>query len=155
MMSNTDYLFAIINYMAEPKTKLNTSNVLDFVSTVPGEQKQEDSLQLINIFKSATGQQPQMWGTSIIGFGMYQYKAANSSQEVSWPLVAFSPRKQNLTLYIIDDSTDYMSLLSKLGKYKASKACLYINKLSDVDITVLKQLIKKSYAAMKKKHLQN
>jgi hypothetical protein len=93
-----------------------------------------------------------MWGASIIGFGMYHYKSERSAQEGDWPLTGFSPRKQNLTLYIMLVFGDYKDLLKKLGKHKTSVGCLYINKLEDVDVAVLKQLIKKSYLAMKKKY---
>jgi hypothetical protein len=88
-----------------------------------------------------------MWGTSIIGFGSYHYKSERSSQEGDWPLTAFSPRKQNLTLYVIPyfKNENLNNLLNKLGKYKTSKACLYINKLDDVNLAILEQIIKKSY----------
>lgn len=141
--------------MAEPKTKPTESSALDFIKSIPDKQKREDSLVLLNVFESVTKQKAKMWGTSIIGFGMYRYESSKSSQKGDWPLVAFSPRKQNLTLYIIDgnsDSVEYSDLLGKLGKHKVSKACLYINKLSDVSMTVLKQLVKKSFLAAKKKH---
>lgn len=141
--------------MAEPKTKPTESSALDFIRSIPDKQKREDNLVLLNVFESVTKQKAKMWGTSIIGFGMYRYESSKSSQKGDWPLVAFSPRKQNLTLYIIDgnsDSVEYSDLLGKLGKHKVSKACLYINKLSDVSMTVLKQLVKKSFLAAKKKH---
>jgi hypothetical protein len=86
-----------------------------------------------------------MWGPSMIGFGQYHYKSERSRQEGDWPLAAFSPRKQNLTLYIMPGFNDYSDLLDKLGKHKTSKGCLYINKLSDVDQDILAQLIKRSY----------
>jgi uncharacterized protein YdhG (YjbR/CyaY superfamily) len=87
-----------------------------------------------------------MWGSSIVGFGQYHYKSERSRQEGDWPLVAFSPRKQNLSLYLtIDGYTRYAQLLERLGKYKTGKGCLYINKLSDVDSSVLEELIDKAY----------
>lgn len=91
-----------------------------------------------------------MWGSSIVGFGMYHYKSERSTQEGDWPLAGFSPRKQNLTLYCMMGNEDSGELLKKLGKHKTSKGCLYINKLSDVDQKILARLIKKSYLFMKK-----
>lgn len=94
-----------------------------------------------------------MWGTSIIGFGQYHYKSERSKQEGDWPLGGFSPRKSNLTLYIMPGFDSYADLLSKLGKHKISKGCLYINKLSDVNLDVLKTIIRTSYEDMKKQTL--
>jgi hypothetical protein len=138
--------------MAELKTKPTTTSALDFIKKVPEKGKRKDSLALLKIFKEATGQAPRMWGTAIVGYGMYHYKSERSSQEGDWPLVGFSPRKQNLTLYVMPGFTGLEGFLKKLGKHKTSKGCLYINKLSDVDIKVLTQIIKKSYLAMKKKY---
>jgi hypothetical protein len=107
--------------------------------------KKADAFKLLDIYKEATNEKPKMWGPSMIGFGQYHYKSERSRQEGDWPLAAFSPRKQSLTLYIMPGFNDYSDLLSKLGKHKTSKACLYVNKLSDVDVDVLKQLVKRSY----------
>src|SRR5690606_35072032 len=93
----------------------------------------------------ATNQPAKMWGSSMIGFGQYHYKSERSSQEGDWPLAAFSPRKQNLTLYITPGFDGYDDLLDKLGKHKISKGCLYINKLSDVDLDVLEQIVGMAY----------
>lgn len=90
-----------------------------------------------------------MWGTSIVGFGSYHYKSERSSQEGDWPLTGFSPRKQSLTIYVMPGFEHYQELLEKLGKHKTSKSCLYINKLSDVDMDILKKIIEKSYLHMK------
>lgn len=137
--------------MAEIKTKLTKASVKDFINTVSDEVKRKDSFALVKLFQTITGEKPKMWGTSIIGFGMYHYKSERSSQEGDWMLTGFSPRKQNLTLYIMTLNS-YPDLLKKLGKHKKSGgSCLYINKLSDVDIKILTQLIKKSYQEMKKK----
>jgi hypothetical protein len=138
--------------MAEIKTKVTKASVLDFIRSVPDEQKRKDALVLLDMFKTITGEKPKMWGPSIIGFGSYHYQSEKSSQQGDWPLTAFSPRKQNLTLYIMLGFADYSDTLKKLGKHKTSVGCLYINKLSDVDLLVLKQLIKKSFLAMKKKY---
>lgn len=131
--------------MSTIKTHVNDGSVEDFINSVDGNVKKADAFKLLEIYKEATGEQPKMWGASMIGFGQYHYKSERSSQEGVWPLAAFSPRKQNLTLYIMPGFNNYDGLLSKLGKHKTSKACLYINKLSDVNLDVLEQLIKRSY----------
>ena len=97
--------------------------------------------------KEITGEEPVMWGTSIIGFGSYQYKYA-SGREGEWFLTGFSPRKQNITLYIMSGFDQYDQLLAKLGKYKTGKSCLYINKINDIDTDVLKELVKQSVEHM-------
>jgi hypothetical protein len=102
------------------------------------------------MYKEITNQEPKMWGDSMIGFGQYHYKSQRSAQEGDWPLAAFSPRKQNLTLYIMPGFNDYSDLLDKLGKHKTSKACIYIKKLSDIDEDILRQLIKRSYEDAKR-----
>lgn len=139
--------------MAEIKTKLTKASATDFIKSVEDERKQKDGLALLKIFKTITGEKPKMWGQSIIGFGQYHYKSERSSQEGDWPLVGFSPRKQNLTIYIMPGFKGMEGLLKKLGKHKISGgSCLYINKLEDVDEKVLKEIIKKSFVEMKKKH---
>ena len=141
------------NIMAELKTKVTKASVKDFIDKVPDKTKKHDSLVLLKLFQNITGEKPKMWGTSIIGFGQYHYKSERSSQEGDWMLTGFSPRKQNLTLYIMLGFADYSDLLGKLGKHKTSGgSCLYINKLSEVDIKILEQLIKKSYLVIKKKY---
>lgn len=134
--------------MSELKTLANDASVTEFINTVEDETKRKDSHTLLNMFSRITGETAKMWGTSIIGFGMYHYKSDRSTQEGDWPLVAFSPRKQNLTLYLMPGSEKYEALLSVLGKHKTSKACLYINKLSDVDTDILEKLILHSYEDM-------
>jgi hypothetical protein len=131
--------------MSTIKTFATDASVEDFITSVDGDVKKADAFMLLEMYKKATHEKPKMWGTSMIGFGQYHYKSERSSQEGDWPLVAFSPRKQNLTLYIMPGLNDYSDLLGKLGKHKASKACLYINKLSDVDADILEQLIQRSY----------
>lgn len=131
--------------MTTVKTTPNNASVEDFITTVQGEQKQKDSFELLAMFKKATGEKPRMWGTSIIGFGMYHYKSERSSQEGDWPLVGFSPRKQSLTLYVIPPMGGLDDLLETLGKHTTSKSCLYINKLADVDKTVLAKIIERAY----------
>lgn len=139
-------------HMGELKTKVSNASVVDFINSVPDERKRKDALALLDIFKKITKEKPKMWGESIIGFGSYHYKSERSAQEGDWPLVGFSPRKQNLTLYIMLGFSEHASLLKKLGKHKKSVSCLYINKLDDVDTVVLKQIIEHSFGAMKKKH---
>jgi len=142
----------IIIIMGTIKTTVNDASVTDFINAVPDEAKRQDSLELLKMFTSITGEQPKMWGSSIIGFGQYHYKSERSRQEGDWPLTGFSPRKQNLTLYVMPGFKDYQDLLKDLGKHKTSVGCLYINKLADVDLKVLERLIKKSYLAMKDTH---
>lgn len=142
--------------MAELKTKATTQNPVDFLNTIEPEQKRIDGLALLEMFEKVTGEKAVMWGTSIVGFGMYHYKSERSTQEGDWPLVGFSPRKQNLTLYVMHGNQDN-SALAKLGKHKTSSGmggCLYINKLTDVDQTVLEKLIKNSFDYMKKTNSQ-
>ncbi len=136
--------------MSTLKTLVNDASVEDFIASVEGEAKQADAFRLLKIYTRATNEVPKMWGASIIGFGCYHYKSERSRQEGDWPLAAFSPRKQNLTLYVMSDLHDYSDLLDKLGKHKTSKACLYINKLTDVDVAMLEQLIKRSYEDAKR-----
>lgn len=135
--------------MAELKTKPTKESAVKFLKTIQPKEKQIDALKLLKIFKDTTGEKPIMWGSSIIGFGKYHYKSEKSKQEGDWLLIGFSPRKQNLTLYILSGNED-VELLKKLGKHKTSGGCLYINKLSDIDEKVLTLLIKKSYQYKKK-----
>lgn len=129
------------------KTRVNDGSVEGFIDGVEGETKRLDSFKLLEIYKRVTNEEPKMWGSSIIGFGQYHYKSERSKQEGDWPLAGFSPRKQNLTLYVMPyySGLKLDSLLAKLGKHKTSKGCLYINKLADVDIKVLEKIIKTSY----------
>jgi hypothetical protein len=138
--------------MGDIKTKVNEASVKDFINSVPLDKRRDDSLVLLEMFKKITGEQAKMWGTSMIGFGQYHYKSERSKQEGDWPLIAFSPRKQNLSLYIMPGFDKYGDLLKKLGKHKASVGCLYINKLEDINLKVLEELISLSFAEMKAKH---
>jgi len=138
--------------MGTIKTTVNDASVEDFINAVPDEAKRKDGFTLLEIFKDITGEQPKMWGTSIIGFGQYHYKSEKSRQEGDWPLTGFSPRKQNLSLYLMHGFDKNKALLEKLGKHKTGMGCLYINHLSDVDMPTLKALIKKSYEDMKREN---
>lgn len=129
--------------MAELKTQKNDRRVSTFLEAIPDEQKRQDSLKIVELMKLASGAEPSMWGDSIIGFGAIHLKYA-SGRELDWFPVGFSPRKQNLTFYIIPGFETYDALLAKLGKYKMGKACIYINKLADVDSSVLYDLVKAS-----------
>ncbi len=131
--------------MSPIKTLANDNSVEDFINSIDSDAKKADAYRILELYKEATDEKPKMWGNSIVGFGRYHFKSERSRQEGDWPLAAFSPRKQNLTLYVMSDSHNYTDLLNKLGKHKTSKACLYVNKLSDVDEGILKQLIKRSY----------
>ncbi|MBL8101348.1 MAG: DUF1801 domain-containing protein [Anaerolineales bacterium] len=134
--------------MAELKTKQTDASVEDFLNSVKDGQTRADCFEILKIMKQATKEEPKMWGSSIVGFGSYHYKGA-SGREGDWMLTGFSPRKQNLTLYLMGGFEAHADLLKKLGKHKTSVGCLYIKKLDDVDVKVLKELIKNSYKTMK------
>ena len=136
---------------AELKTRPNGANVEDFLNTVVDERRREDSFRVLELMKRVSGEEPKMWGPAIIGFGTRMLKYA-SGRELDWPLVGFSPRKANLTLYIMecmDGSSKYGELLARLGKHTTSKACLYIKRLSDIDQGVLEELIATSLSDIK------
>ena len=135
--------------MSTLKTLPNDGSVDDFLNSVPDESKRLDSFTLLELYTRLTGEQPMMWGTSIVGFGQYHYKSERSRQEGDWPLSAFSPRKQNLTLYLMPGFDNKRELLDKLGRHKTSKGCLYINRLADVDMDVLAQLVSQSHKETK------
>lgn len=136
--------------MAEKKSKLvkiktqeTNASVEDFLNKVPDEQKRQDSFTILEMMKKATGDQPKMWGPSIIGFGNIRYKSPATGREVDWLKIGFSPRKASLSLYLSMYINKYPAL-KKLGKYKTGVGCLYINKLADVDLKVLKEMIELS-----------
>ena len=130
------------------KTVQTDKPVLDFLNSVEHDKRREDSLKILEMMTEVSGEEPAMWGDSIVGFGNYTYEY-KSGRTGEWMYVGFSPRKQNLTLYIMDGFDGHAKLLGKLGKYKTGKSCLYINKLEDVDQGVLRELIEKSVAHMK------
>ncbi len=135
----------------ELKTKITDKSVEKFLDAIESEQKRDDAYAILSMMQKATKEEPKMWGPSIIGFGTYHYKY-DSGHEGDMPLIGFSPRKAALTLYILMGFEGYDELMAKLGKYKTSKACLYINKLKDVDITVLNKLITLSMKYTKAKY---
>jgi Domain of unknown function (DU1801) len=138
--------------MGEPKTQKTKESVSKFLATVDDEEKSKGSKILLKIFTDACQEKPSMWGPAIIGFGTYHYQSEKSKQAGDWFMCGFSPRKQALTIYIISGVKNYPELLEKLGKYKLSGgSCLYIKKLADIDLDVLKKLITVSFADMKAK----
>ena len=137
--------------MSALKTQVTKESVTGFLNTIEPAQKRDDGFALLELFEKSTGEKAVMWGSSIVGFGKYHYKSERSSQEGDWMLVGFSPRKQNLTLYIMHGNNGNPAL-EKLGKHKMSGGmggCLYINKLSDIDPKILASLIQKSFDYMK------
>lgn len=135
--------------MSENKTKPTEQSVLAFLERVEPAQKRADSFALLALMEEVTGEKPQMWGDTIVGFGTYHYTYASGRQGDS-ALTGFSPRKQTLVLYIMAGFDEYDALLGKLGKHKTGKACLYINTLKDVDLAVLRELVQRSYEHMRK-----
>lgn len=133
--------------LAEIKTKPTKASVEDFINSVPDEQKRKDSFVLLEMMKKASGEEPVLWGSAIIGFGNKRYKSAATGREVDWLLIGFSPRKANLSLYISMGIKERAAALEKLGKHKTGVGCLYINKLEDIDLKVLKGMIEASLKA--------
>ncbi len=136
--------------MAENKTTPNDQNVEQFLNAVADERKRKDSFTILELMKQVTGLEPRMWGSSIVGFGSYHYKY-ESGREGDMILVGFSPRKQNLTIYNMGSVEQHEDLLKKLGKYTTGKGCLYIKRLDDIDLPMLKRLIEESFKHAKQK----
>lgn len=134
--------------MSDLKTKANQQSITAYLNTIEPQKKREDSFAILALMQEVSGEEPQMWGDTIIGFGRYHYKYA-SGREGDWFLAGFAPRKQNLTLYIMSGFDGYDELMSKLGKHSIGKSCLYIKKLEDIDLAILRQLIAQSIAHMK------
>jgi hypothetical protein len=155
-------LYAVENcytvFMTELKTTQNNDSVDDFINTIDDAQKHKDSQILNKLMQKATGEKPVMWGKSIVGYGSYSYKYSNG-KEATWMLVGFSPRKANITVYIMSGFDKYADasgydpkpLLDKLGRHSTAKSCLYIKRLEDVNTDVLKQLVKESVDHLRKK----
>lgn len=137
--------------MAENKTQANAGSVKDFLNSVEHDIRRKDAHWVLDTMQAITGEEPRMYGSSIVGFGSYTYRYA-SGKEGDWFLAGFSPRKANLVLYIMPGFSKYEDLLAKLGKHKVGKSCLYINKLSDVDPDILKSMIRDSVAFMRQKY---
>ena len=127
--------------LAEIKTKPTSASVEDFINNIKDEQKRKDSFVLLEMMKKATGEEPILWSSSVIGFGIKRYKSPTTGREVDWLQIGFSPRKANLSLYISTGIKEHAAALKKLGKHKTGVGCLYINKLEDIDMKVLKEMI--------------
>lgn len=138
--------------MYELKTKETDNSVIEFIENVDSLKKREDAYKLLDIFTETTSYEAKMWGPSIIGFGSYHYKY-ESGHEGDAPLVGFSPRKAKISLYFATGDTGREDLLKKFGKHTAGKACVYINKVSDIDVEILKELIHQSIQFLKKNYL--
>lgn len=134
--------------MYENKTKENSNDVIEFIEKIENPKKKEDVYKLLNIFTETTGLQAKMWGDSMIGFGSYHYKY-NTGHEGDAMLVGFSPRKAKISIYFATGDTQRIQLLKDLGKHTSGKACVYINKLADIEVEVLKELIKESVIFLK------
>jgi len=142
----------------QPKTQLNNSSVEEFLKSVASGKKLEDCFKIVEIMQKLTKKEPKMWGKSIIGFGQYRYVYTNKT-EANWLALGFSPRKQNITLYIMsgfgdhtDKSNTYDDIMQNLGKYKTGKSCLYIKSLDDINLDYLEKLILKSLDYLKAKY---
>ncbi len=137
--------------MSELKTRLNDASVEAFLAGVENDRRREDSLVLLDLMKRVTGREPRMWGSSIVGFGSYRYEYA-SGRSGDWPRTGFSPRKQSLTVYVMPGFEHCGDLLSRLGKHRTGKSCLYINRLADVDMDVLEHLVRRSLDTMRERY---
>lgn len=137
--------------MAELKTKQTDKSVEKFLNAIPDENRRRDCFTIMKLMKQATKSEPKMWGSSIVGFGQYHYKS-ESGREGDWFLTGFSPRKQNLTLYLMlmGGMSPHSELLKRLGKHKTAKSCLYINSLDDIDMPTLKALVKNSVEGIRR-----
>jgi hypothetical protein len=134
---------------AELKTRPTDASVDNFIASVDNATRRKDAIKVLELFKRVTGEKPTMWGPAIVGFGSRALEYA-SGRELDWPIIAFSPRKQNMTLYVICNSPKQPELLAKLGKHSTSVSCLYIKKLADVNATVLESVVKDAYEHSKK-----
>ena len=127
--------------LVEIKTKPTSASVEDFINNLKDQQQRKDSFVLLEMMKKATKEEPILWSNSIIGFGIKRYKSPTTGREVDWLRIGFSPRKANLSLYISVGIKEHAAALKKLGKHKTGAGCLYINKLAEIDLIVLKGMI--------------
>jgi hypothetical protein len=139
--------------MAELKTKETKKSVNAFLNQIVDKQRREDCSAIVEIMRAATKEEPKMWGPSIVGFGRYRYKY-ESGREGEWPIIGFSPRKNDLTLYLMRGFDEYTDLIKRLGKHKTAKSCLYLKKLADVDVSVLKELVKRSVKSIEPQRIK-
>jgi hypothetical protein len=136
--------------MSDLKTRKTTASVYAFIAGIEDERRRADCKTLLDMMKKATGKAPAIWGSSIVGFDTYTYRYA-SGRTGDWPVAAFSPRKQSLTIYLMDLASSHKEDLKKLGKYKTAVSCLYIRKLEDVDLRVLQSMLNKSVKALRRR----
>ena len=142
--------------MSEIKTKPGDSDIDKFLMSVEPVKKRADAIELKKLFDSVVKEKPALWSNNMIGYGSYHYKSDRSKQEGDWPLTAFSPRKQYIAIYIMSHVSNYKDLLSKLGKFKISSgSCIYVNKIEDINLEVLKEIITTSVSDMKKTYKVN
>jgi hypothetical protein len=142
--------------MSGIKTKPGDFDIDEFLMRVEPEKKRADSIELKKLFDSVVEEKPSLWNNNMIGYGSYHYKSDRSKQEGDWPLTGFSPRKQHIAIYIMSHVSNYKDLLSNLGKYKLSSgSCIYVNKLEDINLDVLKEIISTSVSDMKKTYKIN
>lgn len=134
--------------MAELKTKPTEASVKEFFNKIPDKERRDDCVAIAKLMEEATKAKPKMWGPSIVGFGSFHYKY-DSGREGDWLLIGFSPRKSDLTLYLMMGFQQHAELMQQLGKYKTGKSCLYIKRLSDVHVPTLKKLIKASLKSLR------
>jgi len=130
--------------LVEIKTKATNGSVEDFLNKIPDEQKRNDSFVILEMMKKASKEEPKLWGSSIIGFGNKRYKSPTTGREVDWLLIGFSPRKANISIYLVSNIQEHAKELEKLGKHKTGVGCLYINKLEDIELKILKGIIESS-----------
>ena len=139
--------------MAELKTRQHDGDVFEFIDTFANtDQKRADSLELVKLMQKVTGYPPKMWGPTMIGFGSYHYKSERSAQEGDWPLVGFSPRKSAISLYVYMGNPGQEHLLEDLGKFTMGKACIYVKRLSDINVDALEQLMRATIEFLQEKY---
>lgn len=137
--------------MSELKTKKNNASVAEFLKKIDDRQKRTDCRKIATMMRNATGKKAKMWGSSIIGYDSYEY-VYKTGKSASWPITGYSPRAQNISIYVMPGFSRFKSLLSKLGKHKTGKSCLYIKRLADVNESVLNQLIGESVNEMRRRY---
>lgn len=140
-----------LSSMAELKTKKNSGSVSTFLNSIENEEKRKDAKHLAKLLSKVTGHKPTMWGSSIVGYDSYTYTYP-TGRSGEWPAIGFSPRKQNISIYIMPGYQDFGPLLKALGPHTTGKSCLYIKRLSDVDEKVLIKILTKGYTDLKKKY---
>lgn len=139
--------------MTELKTKPNDQSVDEFLRKVENPKRRSDSFEILKLMREVTQEEPIMWGDSIVGFGSYHYKYA-SGREGNWFQIGFSPRKQSLTIYVVPELDRFEEILNRLGKFKTGKSCLYINKLQDINISTLKELMEEAIIYLREQYIE-